>query len=100
MLELIVARVIVDLKIVAGGIVVGFLEPECEPELVALALQHLAKGWVATEENCDLSEKMFKLFLSQVDCLCLWGGGRLTLPIFCSLIFANTWATSMLENVI
>lgn len=49
------------------------LEPECEAELVALALQHLAKGWVATEENCDLSEKMFKLFLSQVDCLCLWG---------------------------
>ena len=32
MLELIVARVIVDLKIVAGGIVVGFLEPECEPD--------------------------------------------------------------------
>ena len=54
MLELIVARVIVDLKIVAGGIVVGFLEPECEPELVALALQHLPQGRVATEENCDL----------------------------------------------
>ena len=34
------------------------MEPECEPKLVALALQHLAQGWVATEENCDLGENM------------------------------------------
>ena len=36
------------------------MEPECEPELIALALQHLSQGRVATEENCDLMEKMFK----------------------------------------
>ena len=34
------------------------MEPECEPELVALALQHLAQSRVAAEENCDLGEKM------------------------------------------
>ena len=34
------------------------MEPECEPKLVALALQHFAQGWVATEENCDLGENM------------------------------------------
>ena len=34
------------------------LEPECEAELVALALQHLPQGRVAAEENCDLGEKM------------------------------------------
>merc|ERR1719458_66375 len=31
------------------------MEPECEPELIALALQHLSQGRVATEENCDLA---------------------------------------------
>ena len=36
------------------------MEPECEPELIALALQHLPQGRVATEENCDLMEKNFK----------------------------------------
>ena len=38
------------------------MEPECESKLVALALQHLAQGWVATEENCDLGEKMTSKF--------------------------------------
>ena len=34
------------------------MKPECEPKLVALALQHFAQGWVATEENCDLGENI------------------------------------------
>ena len=38
------------------------MEPECESKLVALALQHLAQGWVATEENCDLDEKRASKF--------------------------------------
>ena len=42
------------------------MEPECESKLVALALQHLAQGWVATEENCDLDEKRASKFTPSI----------------------------------
>ena len=87
------------------------MEPECESKLVALALQHLAQGWVATEENCDLGEKMtskFNTFHILADkkvlaflCFLIFTIFSVscnncceqdpTLPIFCSRIFANTW---------
>ena len=50
------------------------MEPECESKLVALALQHLAQGWVATEENCDLSEKKCSNYVYHKLTVCVCGG--------------------------